>query len=140
MRVEGHLKNYACMRARQRQPQKGRKRGGVACGRCVHLSLPNELIRFGTKLSIIEIRRASHRMRHARTRTGCRVAPVTMFMSKFMSMSMSKSMCRSLSMSCVVMNSRPVAPSALSGQTGQVMRQAAPHVLRQCLYLQYLPS
>lgn len=136
MRVEGHLKNYACMRARQRQPQKGRKRGGVACGRCVHLSLPNELIRFGTKLSIIEIRRASHRMRHARTRTGCRVAPVTMSMcrSRFMSMSMS------LSMSCVVMNSRPVAPSALSGQTGQVMRQAAPHVLWQCLYLQYLPS
>lgn len=134
MRVEGHLRNYACMRARQRQPQKGRKRGGVACGRCAHLSLPNELIRFGTKLSIIEIRRASHRMRHARTRTGCRVAPVTM--SRFMSM------CRSWStyMSFVVMNSRPVAPSALSGQTGQVMRQAAPHVLRQCQYLQYLPS
>lgn len=135
MRVEGHLRNYACMRARQRQPQKGRaKGGGVACGRCVHLSLPNELIRFGTKLSIIEIRRASHRMRHARTRTGCRVAPVTMSMSRFMCRS------RSLSMSFVVMNSRPVAPSALSGQTGQVMRQAAPHVLRQCLYLQYLPS
>lgn len=137
MRVEGHLRNYACMRARQRQPQKGlAKGGGVACGRCVHLSLPNELIQFGTKLSIIEIRRASHRMRHARTRTGCRVAPVTM--SRFMSMC--RSMSLSMSMSCVVMNSRPVAPSALSGQTGQVMRQAAPHVLRQCLYLQYLPS
>lgn len=65
-------------------------------------------------------------MRHARTRTGCRVAPVPMSISI------------SLSMSCDVMNSRPVAPSSLSGQRGQVMRQAAPHVLPQYLYLQYL--
>lgn len=40
--------------------EEGRGRG--CGGRCVHLSLPNELIRFGIKLSIIEIRQA---------RTGC---------------------------------------------------------------------
>lgn len=55
-----------CVHARQKAAAEGASwwwgGKGVACGRCVHLSLPNELIRFGIKLSIIEIRQA---------RTGC---------------------------------------------------------------------
>lgn len=67
MRDEGHLRNYACMRGSEGSRRKGRHDGEEGrrrgCGgRCVHLSLPNELIRFGIKLSIIEIRQA---------RTGC---------------------------------------------------------------------